>query len=124
MGFLLTMARVAAVAACMAGAMLLPGQALAKEYGHYDFKLVLVPAASPGTAGRLDIGYLDRMMWDVGQHGDFSQFGPNSAVFGGEHVNLSPGMNITAGIKTGKRPIIEYLLGLVQKAGSERLREG
>ncbi len=68
MGFLLTMARVAAVAACMAGAMLLPGQALAKEYGHYDFKLVLVPAASPGTAGRLDVGYLDRMMRDVGQH--------------------------------------------------------
>ena len=68
MRFLLTMARVAAVAACMAGAMLLPGQALAKEYGQYDFNLILVAAASPGTGGRLDIGYLDRMMQDIGQH--------------------------------------------------------
>ena len=65
MDLLLTMAmampRVAAVAACLACAMLLPGHALAKEYDHYDFKLVLVPAASPGTGGRLDVGYLDRM---------------------------------------------------------------
>ena len=57
MGLLSTMARVGAVAVCLACAMLLPGHALAKEYGHYDFKLILVPAVSPGTGGRLDIGY-------------------------------------------------------------------
>ena len=41
----------------------------------------------------------------------------------GKRVNISPGMNITAEIKTGKRRIIEYLLSAVQKAGSESLRE-
>ncbi len=41
----------------------------------------------------------------------------------GKRVNLSPGMNITAEIKTGKRRIIEYLLSPVQRAGSESLRE-
>lgn len=41
----------------------------------------------------------------------------------GKRVNLSPGMNITAEIKTGRRRIIEYLLSPVQRAGSESLRE-
>jgi hemolysin D len=41
----------------------------------------------------------------------------------GKRVNLSPGMNITAEIKTGQRRIIEYLLSPVQRAGSESLRE-
>jgi hemolysin D len=41
----------------------------------------------------------------------------------GKRVNLSPGMNITAEIKTGQRRVIEYLLSPVQKAGSESLRE-
>ena len=41
----------------------------------------------------------------------------------GKRVNLSPGMNITAEIKTGKRRIIEYLLSPVQRASSESLRE-
>ena len=41
----------------------------------------------------------------------------------GKRVNLSPGMNITAEIKTGKRRVIEYLLSPVQRAGSESLRE-
>ena len=41
----------------------------------------------------------------------------------GKRVNLSPGMNITAEIKTGQRRIIEYLLSPIQKAGSESLRE-
>ena len=41
----------------------------------------------------------------------------------GKRVNLSPGMNITAEIKTGKRRIIEFLLSPVQRAGSESLRE-
>jgi len=38
-------------------------------------------------------------------------------------VNLSPGMNITAEIKTGRRRIIEYLMSPVQRAGSESLRD-
>lgn len=40
----------------------------------------------------------------------------------GKRVNLSPGMNITAEIKTGQRRIIEFLLSPVQSAGSESLR--
>ena len=41
----------------------------------------------------------------------------------GKRDNLSPGMNITAEIKTGRRRIIEYLLSPVRRAGSESLRE-
>jgi hemolysin D len=41
----------------------------------------------------------------------------------GKRVHLSPGMNITAEIKTGQRRIIEFLLSPVQQAGSESLRE-
>lgn len=41
----------------------------------------------------------------------------------GKSIPISPGMNITAEIKTGKRRIIEFLLSPVQKMGSESLRE-
>jgi hemolysin D len=41
----------------------------------------------------------------------------------GKPIKLSPGMNLTAEIKTGKRRIIEYLLSPVQRATSESLRE-
>ncbi len=41
----------------------------------------------------------------------------------GKRIPLSPGMNVTAEIKTGKRRIIEFLLSPVQRAGSESLRE-
>jgi hemolysin D len=41
----------------------------------------------------------------------------------GKRIPISPGMNITAEIKTGKRRVIEYLLSPVQRAGSESLRE-
>ena len=44
-------------------------------------------------------------------------------VIDGKRVNLSPGMNITAEIKTGQRRIIEFLLSPVQRAGSEILRK-
>jgi hemolysin D len=47
----------------------------------------------------------------------------HNMLIDGKRVNLSPGMNITAEIKTGQRRIIEYLLSPVQKAGSESLRE-
>jgi hemolysin D len=41
----------------------------------------------------------------------------------GKRIALSPGMNITAEIKTGQRRIIEFLLSPVQRAGAESLRE-
>ena len=41
----------------------------------------------------------------------------------GKRVPISPGMNITAEIKTGQRRVIEYLLSPIQRAGSESLRE-
>lgn len=41
----------------------------------------------------------------------------------GQRVSLSPGMNLTAEIKTGKRRVIDYLLSPIQKAGRESLRE-
>ena len=47
----------------------------------------------------------------------------NQMRIDGKAVNLSPGMNITAEIKTGQRRIIEYLLSPIQRAGGESLRE-
>lgn len=47
----------------------------------------------------------------------------NSMDVDGKRVPISPGMNITAEIKTGQRRIIEFLLSPVQRAGSESLRE-
>ena len=41
----------------------------------------------------------------------------------GKRIALSPGMNITAEIKTGKRRLIDFLLSPVQRAGRESLRE-
>ena len=41
----------------------------------------------------------------------------------GKLVPLSPGMNLTAEIRTGRRRVIEYLLSPIQRAGSESLRE-
>lgn len=41
----------------------------------------------------------------------------------GKRIPISPGMNVTAEIKTGKRKLIEFLLSPVQKMGSESLRE-
>ncbi|KWT65079.1 MULTISPECIES: HlyD family type I secretion periplasmic adaptor subunit [unclassified Variovorax] len=41
----------------------------------------------------------------------------------GKSTSLSPGMNLTAEIKTGKRRIIEFLLSPVQRASSESMRE-
>jgi hemolysin D len=41
----------------------------------------------------------------------------------GKRIALSPGMNVTAEIKTGRRRVIEYLLSPVQRAVSESLGE-
>jgi len=41
----------------------------------------------------------------------------------GNQIKQSPGMNLTAEIKTGKRRVIEYLLSPIQRATGESLRE-
>ena len=41
----------------------------------------------------------------------------------GKAVAISPGMNVTAEIKTGHRRVIEFLLGPIVRAGKESLRE-
>lgn len=41
----------------------------------------------------------------------------------GKTIKLSPGMNLTAEIKTGNRRIIEFLLSPIQRATGESLRE-
>jgi hemolysin D len=41
----------------------------------------------------------------------------------GKQVAISPGMNVTAEIKTGERRVTDYLLSPIQRAGSESLRE-
>jgi hemolysin D len=41
----------------------------------------------------------------------------------GKQIRLSPGMNLTAEIKTGHRRVIEFLLSPIQRAGDESLRE-
>jgi hemolysin D len=41
----------------------------------------------------------------------------------GKSIRLSPGMNVTAEIKTGQRRVIEFLLSPIQRAGNESLRE-
>jgi hemolysin D len=41
----------------------------------------------------------------------------------GKTLSLTPGMNLTAEIKTGERRVIEYLLRPVQRAGQESLWE-
>lgn len=41
----------------------------------------------------------------------------------GKRIRLSPGMNLSAEIKTGKRRVIEYLLSPVQQTASESLKE-
>lgn len=47
----------------------------------------------------------------------------NSIAVDGKRIRLSPGMNVTAEIKTGKRRVIEYLLSPVQTAVSQSLGE-
>ncbi len=41
----------------------------------------------------------------------------------GKAINLAPGMNLTAEVKTGRRRVIEYLLSPVQKTARESLKE-
>lgn len=41
----------------------------------------------------------------------------------GKTIHLSPGMNLTAEIKTGKRRIIEFITSPIQRAATESLRE-
>jgi hemolysin D len=41
----------------------------------------------------------------------------------GKLIRLSPGMNLTAEIKTGQRRVIEFLLSPIQRAGNESFKE-
>ena len=41
----------------------------------------------------------------------------------GKQVKLLPGMSLTAETRIGARPVIDYLLSPVQRAGGESLRE-
>jgi hemolysin D len=47
----------------------------------------------------------------------------NTIDVDGKAIKLSPGMNLTAEIKTGKRRVIEYLLSPVQSHAQESMRE-
>lgn len=47
----------------------------------------------------------------------------NTINVDGKPIRLTPGMNVTAEIKTGKRRVIEYLLSPVQSYAKESLRE-
>ncbi|SFP21331.1 HlyD family type I secretion periplasmic adaptor subunit [Variovorax sp. 770b2] len=49
--------------------------------------------------------------------------GATTIDVGGKPIKLSPGMNLTAEIKTGKRRVIEFLFSPIQRATSESLRE-
>jgi hemolysin D len=51
------------------------------------------------------------------------QLGRKTIGVDGRQIRLSPGMNLSAEIKTGHRRVIEYLLSPIQKAGGESLRE-
>ncbi len=41
----------------------------------------------------------------------------------GKVVNLAPGMNLTAEVKTGRRKVIDYLLAPVQRAAADSVKE-
>jgi len=41
----------------------------------------------------------------------------------GKRIRISPGMNVTAEIKTGSRRVIDYLLDPIERAGRESLAE-
>ena len=49
--------------------------------------------------------------------------GASQMVVEGKKVNLSPGLNLTAEVRTGQRRVIDFVLSPVQRAGSESLRE-
>ncbi len=50
-------------------------------------------------------------------------FSRDSIAVDGKRIHLSPGMNVTAEIKTGRRRVIDYLLSPVQTALSQSLGE-
>jgi multidrug efflux pump subunit AcrA (membrane-fusion protein) len=47
----------------------------------------------------------------------------NTIDVDGKLIKLTPGMNLTAEIKTGKRRVIDYLLSPVQTHAQESMRE-
>jgi hemolysin D len=49
--------------------------------------------------------------------------GKSAIEINGQRVALTPGMNLSAEIKTGRRRIADYLLSPIQQAANESLRE-
>jgi len=47
----------------------------------------------------------------------------SSILVDGKPVKLSPGMNVTAEIKTGKRKVVDFLLSPIQSHMSESFKE-
>ena len=90
---------------------------------------MVVPEGA-GLSAEVSIANLDIGFVQAGQDQKKGSFYPATLRLGqqdmlidGRRVRLSPGMNITAEIKTGQRRIIEYLLSPVQRAAGEALRE-
>lgn len=91
-----------------------------------EVKLETFPYTKYGTVGaQVDVVTADAVADEKkgSYYSDILALSQKDMLIDGKRVNLSPGMNITAEIKTGQRRIIEYLLSPVQRAGSERLRE-
>jgi hemolysin D len=96
--------------------------------GHMaEVKLETFPFTRYGTVqARVDVVTADAVTDDkkgVSYYPATITLAAKDMLIDGKRVNLSPGMNITAEIKTGHRRVIEFLLSPVQRVGSESLRE-
>lgn len=93
------------------GAVVTPAQAL----------MVLVPTQQDITAEVMipnkDIGFVY-----PGQSARI-QLKQNSMMVDGKQMPLTPGLNITAEIKTGRRSVLDYLLSPIQKTLDESAGE-
>ena len=91
-----------------------------------EIKLETFPYTRYGTVlGRVDVVTADAVN-DEKRGAIFPvtlTLGKGAIDVDGKMIRLSPGMNLTAEIKTGKRRVIEYLLSPIQRAGNESLRE-
>ena len=104
--------------------------ALARRNIHYGWAMVgvtfLTGLISAGTVG----ARVERITADAVTDEKIGSYYPavltlerDSMVVDGRNVKISPGMTISAEIKTGYRSVMEYLLSPIQRAGHEGLRE-
>ena len=91
-----------------------------------EIKLETLPYTRYGTvSGRVDVVTADAVN-DEKRGAIFPvtlTLGRGAIDVDGKTIRLSPGMNLTAEIKTGQRRVIEYLLSPIQRAGNESLME-